>query len=102
MPDTELSNVATPDWSAAYTFAMAIPHVAYALAPGTVLMPRSRSSFTRRSCNVRWARSTRPLAGLLFAQIVSMFSSYIARPNCVTLLPVLLAAVFRNTLALSL
>jgi hypothetical protein len=42
------------------------------------------------------------LAGLLFAQIVSMFSSYIARPNCVTLLPVLLAAVFRNTLALSL
>jgi hypothetical protein len=42
------------------------------------------------------------LAGLLFAQKVSMFSSYIARPKCVTLLPVLPAVVLRNTLALSL
>lgn len=42
------------------------------------------------------------VAGLLFPQNVSMFSSYIARPNCVTLLPVLLAFVLRNTLALSL
>jgi len=75
---------------------------AYALASATVLMPRRRSSFTRRSCSVRCARSTRPLAGLLFAQNVSMFSSYIARPKCVTLRPVSWALTLRNTLALSL
>ncbi|CAB3745486.1 hypothetical protein LMG27174_07331 [Paraburkholderia rhynchosiae] len=75
---------------------------AYALAWVTVLMPRNRSSFTRRSCSVRCARSTRPLAGLEFAQNVSMFSSYIARPKWVTLLPSLFALVLRNTLYLSL
>ena len=37
-------------------------------------MPASRNSFTRRSCNVRWARSTRPLAAGVLAQIPSMFS----------------------------
>jgi hypothetical protein len=31
-------------------------------------MPSTRSSFTRRSCKVRLARSTRPLAWLEFAQ----------------------------------
>lgn len=35
---------------------------AYALAACTVLMPRSRSSLNSRSCKVRCARSTRPLA----------------------------------------
>jgi len=55
-----------------------------------------------RSCRVRCARSTRPLAALEFAQIVSMFSSYIARPKCVTLRLVSWALTLRNTLALSL
>ncbi|TDY52723.1 hypothetical protein BX592_1045 [Paraburkholderia rhizosphaerae] len=41
---------------------------AYALASATVLMPRSLSSFTNRSCSVRCARSTRPFAELEFAQ----------------------------------
>ncbi|TDN62192.1 hypothetical protein B0G77_5731 [Paraburkholderia sp. BL10I2N1] len=75
---------------------------AHAFASATVLTPRSRNSLTSRSCSVRCARSTRPLAGLLFAQNGSMFSSYIARPKCVTLLPSLFAPVLRNTLYLSL
>ena len=53
----------------------------HALAAATVLMPRSRSSLTSRPCSVRFARSTRPLAGLLLAHHVSMFSSYIARED---------------------
>lgn len=72
------------------------------LASATVLISRNRISLTSRSCNVRCARSTRPLAELLFAQNVSMFSSYIARPNGVTRLPVLPGFTLRNTLALSL
>src|SRR5439155_4012610 len=43
--------------------------------------PRSRSSFTRRSCRVPFARSTRPLACGLLAQRLSMLSSRSARPN---------------------
>src|SRR5258708_31978068 len=72
---------------------------AYVFAASMVWMPRSRSSLTSRSCSVRCARSTRPLAGLLLAHHVSMLSSYIARPNCVTLLPVVAARVLRNTRA---
>src|SRR6516165_10138332 len=44
-----------------------------------VLAPASRNSFTRRSCNVLCARSTRPLAWLELAQIISMFSACGAR-----------------------
>jgi hypothetical protein len=62
------------------------------------LIPRNRNSFTSLSCNVRRARLTHPLAGLLFAQNVSMFNSYVARPKCVTLLPSLFAPALRNTL----
>ena len=66
-------------------------------------MPRSRNSFTSRSCKVKCARSTRPLAELLLAQNVSILSSYIARPKCVTpLSPVVAYWLLRNTLALSL
>jgi len=75
---------------------------AYAFAASMVRMPRSRSSFTSRSCSVRWARSTRPFAELLFAHHVSMFSSYIARPKCVTPRSPVCVCVERNTLALSL
>jgi hypothetical protein len=46
---------------------------------------------------------TRPFAELLAAHPVSMFSSYSARPNCVTPLPAAVAWLLQwNTLALSL
>src|SRR5215204_3059231 len=45
--------------------------------------PASRSSLTRRSCNVLCARSTRPFAWLELAQIISMLSASSARPNWV-------------------
>ena len=54
-----------------------------AFAASIVEMPSSRSSLTSRSCSVRCARSTRPLAAGVFAQIPSMLSSSRARPNCV-------------------
>ena len=40
-----------------------------------------RSSFTSRSCSVPLARSTRPFACGLWAQMLSMLSSRRARPN---------------------
>jgi hypothetical protein len=39
---------------------------------------------TIRSCNVPNARSMRPFACGLLAQMMSMFSANSARPNCVT------------------
>ena len=47
--------------------------------------PAIRSSFTRRSCSVRFARSTRPLACEELAQMISMFSSarIASCPSCV-------------------
>src|SRR3954469_8813540 len=45
--------------------------------------PASRSSFTKRSCNVLCARSTRPFAWLELAQMMSMLSTSSARPNWV-------------------
>src|SRR3954447_14053625 len=48
-----------------------------------VLTPASRSSFTSRSCKVLCARSTRPFACGLFAQMMATFSSCSARPNWV-------------------
>src|ERR1700722_17562243 len=56
----------------------------HAVAAATVDIPASRSSFTIRSCNVPNARSIRPLACGLLAQIMSMFSANSERPNCVT------------------
>src|SRR5579875_3594964 len=59
--------------------------------------PARRSSFTRRSCSVRLARSTRPLAWLELAHRISMFSSESARPNCVMPWPPLVSClVARN------
>ncbi len=46
-----------------------------------------RSSFTRRSCRVWLARSMRPLAWGVLAQMIWMSSSCIARPNWVRPLP---------------
>src|SRR6266849_2772207 len=46
--------------------------------------PASRSSLTIRSCNVPNARSRRPFACGLLAQMMSMFSANSARPNWVT------------------
>ena len=46
--------------------------------------PASRSSLTMRSCNVPNARSMRPFACGLSAQMMSMFSGNSARPNWVT------------------
>src|SRR5437762_6714867 len=62
-----------------------------ALPPARVAAPARRNSFTRRSCNVLLARSTRPpvqargrlLAWLELAQMMSMFSACSARPNWV-------------------
>src|SRR5579859_971135 len=48
-----------------------------------LLTPARRSSFTRRSCKVLFARSTRPLAWLELAQMISMLSAFRARPNWV-------------------
>ena len=52
---------------------------------GCALGPQldARNSFTRRSCSVPFIRSTRPLAWLVLAHRLSMFSSNSARPNCV-------------------
>ena len=46
-----------------------------ALASARVAAPANRNSLTRRSCNVLLARSTRPLAGLELAQMMSMLSA---------------------------
>src|SRR5215469_1625893 len=54
-----------------------------ALPSARVRTPASRNSLTRRSCKVLCARSTRPLAGLELAQMMSMFSACRARPNWV-------------------
>src|ERR1700742_1552170 len=54
-----------------------------AFAAAILETPARRNSFTRRSCSVRCARSTRPLAAGVLAQIPSMFSSYKALENCV-------------------
>jgi len=43
-------------------------------APARVVAPASCNSLTRRSCKVLSARSTRPLAGLEIAQMMSMLS----------------------------
>ncbi|MCY1562087.1 hypothetical protein D9M68_994310 [compost metagenome] len=61
----------------------AINRGAKALAASMLLMPRSRSSLTSRSCSVPFIRSTRPLAWLELAHRLSILSSYSARPNCV-------------------
>src|SRR5580700_6485401 len=52
-------------------------------AAAIVEMPARRNSFTIRSCNVPKARSIRPFACGLLAQMMSMFRSISARPNCV-------------------
>src|SRR5271169_6746862 len=46
-----------------------------ALPSARVAAPASRNSLTRRSCNVLFARSTRPLAGLELAHMMSMLSA---------------------------
>ena len=51
------------------------------------LIPHNRSSFTGRSCSVKLDRSTRPFACGELAQMISMFSSVMARPNCDRPLP---------------
>src|SRR5689334_8169176 len=54
-----------------------------ALPSDRVAAPASRNSLTNRSCSVLCARSTRPLAGLELAQMMSMLSACKARPNWV-------------------
>src|SRR4051794_14126406 len=54
------------------------------LAASIVATPAKRNSFTSRSCKVPKARSIRPLACGVLAQMMSMFSDDKARPNCVT------------------
>src|SRR5690349_12642815 len=56
----------------------------HAFAAAIDEIPASRSSLTMRSCNVPNARSMRPLACGLLAQMMSMFSANSARPNWVT------------------
>ena len=74
-----------------------------AFAAATVEMPARRNSFTSRSCNVPNARSTRPFACGLLAQIMSMFSSINARPNWVMPSPPAACLLFtRKMLCLSL
>src|SRR5215467_1287497 len=46
-----------------------------ALPSARIAAPASRNSLTKRSCNVLLARSTRPLAGLELAQMMSMLSA---------------------------
>src|ERR1700726_1394639 len=53
------------------------------VALGQSAAPASRNSLTSRSCKVLCARSTRPLAGLELAQMMSMLSVCNARPNWV-------------------
>src|SRR3982074_2547944 len=55
----------------------------HAFAAAIVDIPARRSSFTIRSCNVPNARSIRPFACGLLAQMMSMFNAISARPNCV-------------------
>ena len=75
----------------------------HAFAAAIVEIPASRSSFTSRSCNVPNARSTRPFACGLFAQMMSMLSSDSARPNWVTPSPPAASLLFtRKMLCLSL
>src|SRR5271170_3847200 len=54
-----------------------------ALPSARVRAPASRNSLTSRSCRVLCARSTRPLAELELAQMMSMFNACNARPNWV-------------------
>src|SRR4029077_2605491 len=54
-----------------------------ALPCARVAAPASRNSLTNRSCRVLCSRSTRPLAGLELAQMMSMLSACKARPNWV-------------------
>src|SRR5882724_7492876 len=54
-----------------------------ALPCAKLAAPASRNSLTSRSCRVLCARSTRPLAGLELAQMMSMLSACKARPNWV-------------------
>ena len=68
----------------------------------TMALPVIRSSLTSRSCNVRLARSTRPLAWEELAQMISMFSSARARPNWVIPVMCSLGLGTRNTECLSL
>lgn len=73
------------------------------LAASMSEMPARRSSFTSRSCSVRFARSTRPLAWELFAQRISMLSSFKALPKWVIPWPDFAASPeTRNTECLSL
>jgi hypothetical protein len=48
-----------------------------------LLILAMRSSFTKRSCKVRFTRSTRPFAWQVLAHRMSMSSSCSARPNWV-------------------
>jgi hypothetical protein len=52
-----------------------------ALPSARVTAPASRNSLTSRSCKVLCARSTRPLAWLELAQMMSMLKACSARPN---------------------
>jgi len=71
--------------------------------PSSMLQtPTSRSSLTSRSCRVRFTLYTRPFAWLEFAQMISMFSSASARPNCVIPEPPFASGLFtRKTVCLS-
>ena len=62
---------------------MAVPRN-HAFAAAIEDPPASRSSLTIRSCNVPNARSMRPFACGLLAQMMSMFNANSARPNWVT------------------
>src|ERR1700733_7878106 len=66
----------------------------HAFAAATVDIPARRSSFTIRSCNVPKARSIRPFACGLLAQMMSMFRSISARPNCVRRSPATASLAF--------
>src|SRR6516164_5313401 len=60
--------------------------------------PASRSSLTIRSCNVPNARSMRPFAWGLLAQMMSMFNANSARPNWVTPSPPAASLLFTRTM----
>jgi hypothetical protein len=61
--------------------------------------PAGRSSLTRRSWRVRLTPSTRPLAWLELAQMISMFNSANARPNCFIPEPPLASGLFTRKTA---
>ena len=65
-----------------------------ALAAAVDEIPARRSSFTIRSCKVPNARSMRPFACGLLAQMMSMFSAYSARPNWVIPSPAMASLLF--------